>query len=70
MDVEYTPMSIDGVSGYFLSDTDYQKLYNAASGQDQSDYVEGLEAELDNLRNTIQDAYSTVTSLRYDLGNA
>lgn len=70
MDVEYTPMSIDGVSGYFLSDSEYQKLYKAASGQDQSDYVEGLETELRNLQNTIQEAYSTVCALKYDLGNA
>lgn len=70
MAIAYTPMSIDGVSGYFLSDGEYQKLYRAAVGQDQSDYVQGLEIELNNLQNVINAAYATVATLKYDLGNA
>ena len=70
MDVIYTPMSIDGESGYFLSDDEYQKLYQAATGQDMTEYTQSLENEVANLRSAIDDAYATVSTLRYNLGNA
>jgi len=70
MDVIYTPMSIDGESGYFLSDEEYQKLYSAANGQDMTEYAESLQNEVNNLRNAINSAYAVVSTLRYDLGNA
>lgn len=70
MDVIYTPVAIDGVSGYFLSDEEYQKLYRAASGDERDEYVEGLEIENRNLRDAIKDAQSRARELAYDLGNA
>lgn len=70
MDVRYTPMSIDGESGYFLSDEEYQKLYRAAIGEDHSEYISELEIENSNLRNVVEDTYTRVQRLAYDLGNA
>ena len=70
MYINYIPVAIDGVSGYFLSDEEYQKLYRAASGDDRDEYVENLEIENQNLRNAIQDAQTRARELAYDLGNA
>lgn len=70
MHVVYTPMSIDGESGYFLSDNEYHKLYEAANGATDNEYLESVEAENDNLRNTIFDTLERVRHLAYDLGNA
>jgi len=63
-------MSIDGESGYFLSDDEYHKLYAAANGDTNNEYLESVEAENDNLRNIISDALARVRHLTYDLGNA
>lgn len=70
MNVIYTPMAIDGESGYFLSDDEYQKLYQAATGQDMDEFAENLQCENMNLRNAINEAYLVVAKLKYDLGNA
>lgn len=70
MHVIYTPMSIDGESGYFLSDDEYHKLHEAANGDTANEYLESVEAENDNLRNTISDAVARMRKLVYDLGNA
>jgi hypothetical protein len=70
LDVIYTPMSIDGESGYFLSDDEYQKLYRAATREDEKEYVSDLQNEVSNLRTVIDNAYAVASTLRYDLGNA
>ena len=70
MNVVYTPMAIDGESGYFLTDDEYRKLYEAANGDTNNEYLESVEAENDNLRNTISDTLARMRKLVYDLGNA
>lgn len=70
LDVIYTPVSINGESGYFLSDEEYQKLYRAATREDEKQYVNDLQIEVNNLRSAIDTAYAVASKLRYDLGNA
>jgi hypothetical protein len=69
MTVDYTPITIDGVSGYFLPDDEYQRLISMADDPGEAMYAY-LTNEVNNLRNVVQDAWTTVTKLKYDLGNA
>lgn len=58
-----TPMSFNGKSGYFLEDEEYAKLVAAAAEDDRNEYLEELEIEVHNHRNTLDETRSTV----YDL---
>jgi len=60
------PMSWNGTSGYFLSDEEYDQLVNDKADE----YVEELEIEVGNHRNTIDEARSTAYDLYKFLDDA
>lgn len=70
MHIIYTPMAIDGESGYFLSDDEYHKLYAAASEAEHCEWEGNLASENENLRAIISNALFRMRNLVYDLGNA
>lgn len=60
------PMSWNGTSGYFLSDDEYSDLVD----NKPDEYVEELEIEVGNHRNTIDEARATAYDLYKLLDNA
>jgi hypothetical protein len=70
VNIEATPMSFDGNFGVFLTAEDYATLCSRASGQETSQYQRDLETENQNLRNSIQEVWDGLTTIRYNLGNA
>ncbi len=60
------PMSWNGTSGYFLSDEEYSELVN----DKPDDYVEELEIEVHNHRNTLDEARLAAYDLYKLLDNA
>ncbi len=56
-------MSLNGDSGYFLTEDEFEELSEGGS-------VEELRTEVDNLREVISQAYDSAHDMKYLLGNA